>query len=660
MRNFTKVRLPLICGLTLLFMSCNNPALNTSDNEQSCAEVYTRYSQIVDASTNDSTKVNQLMLFFDSTVDNCSSTSKIILAKLFRFAARNPLDSNLKLFFTSTGNNTSLDARIRAAAYLNRTSCFLFLSNDVDSGLNYLNKAKALEKDFDDTTYRSYYALMAQAMVQKTRYTEAADYYVKAISLSDKIKDSGYSANLYSNFASLFSRISNHRKSLEMKFKPLPYYLSKNDEYELMTQYASISASYALLKVNDSALVYNAKAIEYINKGVNNPYTTFYVFINQAVMYAEMEKFDSANYYFDRAKIKLQDINNPLFEKQFVISSSIVYSQQRDITHEIKKIKTYIPELIAEEDLPNLRDCYETIFRYSISKNQQDSALRYNRLRDSVVNIILQTENKNIVTELETKYQSDKKELQILLQKDEIKQKNTLNILLLSLLAAAALGAAFTVTRLQLKRNTKEAALQQEFTYQLLQNTEEERGRIARDLHDSVSQELLLLKNKAKSGTVDSLVTSIDYLINEIRMIARALHPVMLDQIGLKLSIEHVCNRMMETDQLFISSDIQYQHPLSKNQELQLFRIVQEALNNVVKYANAEAAKVSISESNSNLVVVIQDNGKGFDVQNAITEKKSFGLVSIQQRSKTLGGHANIKSSTAGTIVKIEIPLKNA
>ncbi|MGS7457540.1 histidine kinase, partial [Mycobacterium tuberculosis] len=82
-------------------------------------------------------------------------------------------------------------------------------------------------------------------------------------------------------------------------------------------------------------------------------------------------------------------------------------------------------------------------------------------------------------------------ELTIQVQQKKLAQKNTLNLLLSVLLLAGGVAVAFIVSRIQLRRNRKEAALQQQFTARLLLNTEEERGRIARDLHDSVSQELL-------------------------------------------------------------------------------------------------------------------------------------------------------------------------
>jgi signal transduction histidine kinase len=115
----------------------------------------------------------------------------------------------------------------------------------------------------------------------------------------------------------------------------------------------------------------------------------------------------------------------------------------------------------------------------------------------------------------------------------------------------------------------------------------------------------------------------------------------------------------METNHLFVTSEIEYRNGLDKNGELQLFRMIQEALNNIVKYAGAEAAKVTIRETDKFIYAEVMDNGKGFDVQAAMNSKNSFGLLSLTERSKALNGKTEISSGTNGTIIKIEIPKSN-
>jgi signal transduction histidine kinase len=189
-----------------------------------------------------------------------------------------------------------------------------------------------------------------------------------------------------------------------------------------------------------------------------------------------------------------------------------------------------------------------------------------------------------------------------------------------------------------------------------LQTTEQERGRIAGELHDGITHDLLTLKNTLQKG-IDSSQEKIDRIINDIRQISRNLHPVMLDKIGLKPSIENLCERYMRNERLLVMTDINYDKQLTPGGELQLYRIIQEALTNIEKYAHAHAAQVVVEPKDHLLLVSIKDNGKGFDVSEILSNGSAFGLHSIIERSRALGGKAGITSGDGGTTIHIEIPI---
>jgi signal transduction histidine kinase len=219
------------------------------------------------------------------------------------------------------------------------------------------------------------------------------------------------------------------------------------------------------------------------------------------------------------------------------------------------------------------------------------------------------------------------------------------------------LGLGFHFSQTVTDRFEAQLALnksQENFTKQLFQNTEDERQRIAQDLHDGVGQDLILLK---KSIIPNTTVTDgkINDILNQIRSISRDLHPVVLDKIGLKHTIEQYAERLMENEQLLVSTDINYDKQLSPAGELHLYRIIQEALNNTMKHAHAHAAKVSIAPVGNFLEVKIIDNGRGFDLQQMLQSKNSFGLHSILERSKMLGTVAKINSSKSGTTIEMMI-----
>jgi signal transduction histidine kinase len=200
-----------------------------------------------------------------------------------------------------------------------------------------------------------------------------------------------------------------------------------------------------------------------------------------------------------------------------------------------------------------------------------------------------------------------------------------------------------------------EALKQEQFTFQLLQNTEEERSRIANELHDSVNHNLLTLKNNLSSGKIIN-VSDLSEVIEEVRNISRNLHPAVLETIGLEASIENLCERLTEIG-LFTTCEIEYHQKLSKNKELQLYRIIQEALNNTLKHGKANAAKVILTSNEAHLQLEVKDNGNGFDVSQQLKNPKSFGLQSIIQRAKAIAAKININSSDKGTVILLKIPI---
>lgn len=345
-------------------------------------------------------------------------------------------------------------------------------------------------------------------------------------------------------------------------------------------------------------------------------------------------------------------VQNDYFSDEYLHALAAYEQKMNNGIADADLYKRQLPILAEYQEFNRLILFNSVLSENAVLQNDYKNAYHYNLASVAARDSLREKEIRVQVKELDKRYQTEKKEQQIALQQVKLAHKNTLiGFLLAGLLALSLAGVTWYLWRFQ-KQAEKESVIQQQFTRQLLENTEEERGRIARDLHDSVSHELLALKR-----TMPDLGAAkrIDYIINDIRQISRNLHPVMLESIGLKLSLETFCDQYMEQGELFISHDIHYRNKLPGTAELQLFRIVQEAVSNTVKYAGADACKVSLLEENNTLRLTVQDNGRGFDVDQVLSSGKSFGLRSIMQRSKAIGARADIRSSTQGTVIEIAI-----
>ena len=230
-------------------------------------------------------------------------------------------------------------------------------------------------------------------------------------------------------------------------------------------------------------------------------------------------------------------------------------------------------------------------------------------------------------------------------------------ILFTGILVVALLLALSYYLYQKRKRDIAVRIRQESFTRQLLQKEEDERRRLAADLHDGVNHDLLALKNNMLLGGRTTPV-DIDTVMATIREVSRNLYPAMFESVGLQASVQALCERATASG-FFTSCDLNYEPFLSKYEELQFYRIAQEALNNVAKHAGAEAARITILTTANAITLEIEDNGKGFVVAKAMASGASFGLQSIQQRAAAIGANFNIKSMSTGTTIFLSKAIKS-
>ena len=169
----------------------------------------------------------------------------------------------------------------------------------------------------------------------------------------------------------------------------------------------------------------------------------------------------------------------------------------------------------------------------------------------------------------------------------------------------------------------REKALTDTFTSQLLSKTEDERKRIASDLHDSVSNELINLRHALEEKSL-SFKSQIDSILEEVRSISRNLSPTLFDKLGLKESIEQLTDRAQTQNRFMLTADLEYSGVLSTDVELQLYRIIQEATTNMIKHSNALAGKITLQEDSKFVYAEIKDKGKGFDVDKMLEKETAL------------------------------------
>lgn len=233
--------------------------------------------------------------------------------------------------------------------------------------------------------------------------------------------------------------------------------------------------------------------------------------------------------------------------------------------------------------------------------------------------------------------------------------------------AVALAFLIFLLYRYRISQLKKLAARQQAFSRQLIESQEGERTRIAREIHDGLSQNLLVIKNRAKLGRLIEgkdqtdeqffeIQESVTEALSEVRSIAYNLRPLHLERLGLTSTLEEMIDEIRSVSGIDIEYKIEsVDGRFSAENEINFYRIVQELLNNIVKHSQATKALVNIANINGNIALTIQDNGTGFDIETA-KEKRGLGLSGIAERIKILGGSQAINSESGqATTVAIEI-----
>lgn len=235
----------------------------------------------------------------------------------------------------------------------------------------------------------------------------------------------------------------------------------------------------------------------------------------------------------------------------------------------------------------------------------------------------------------------------------------------MSLLALAVATFAWWVYYTRVSRLQAIAEAKTLFSRQLIESQEAERKRIASELHDGLGQSLVIIKNRAMLGLnkdddrervareLGSISESASQALDEVRAITNNLRPQLLDRLGLTKAIQSMLKKVsgvVEVEGEIDSID----NLFPENEEISIYRIVQESVNNIIKHSNATNASVEIKRSSKDVSIMIQDNGKGFDTTNLGATGGGLGLVGLKERAQLLNGEIFIESKPgAGTTIRV-------
>lgn len=222
----------------------------------------------------------------------------------------------------------------------------------------------------------------------------------------------------------------------------------------------------------------------------------------------------------------------------------------------------------------------------------------------------------------------------------------------IAVISIAAIAIRSRLAQLKRKQLEREA-----FSRRLIESQEAERKRLAGEMHDSLGQNLLIVKNWALMGLnslaadnparehLTEISENTSLAINEVREISQNLRPRQLERLGLTSTIEQMLRQLSSsTDIKFITETDNIDGLLSRESEINLYRVLQECLNNILKHSAATTAWLSIKRTTGGAQIICRDNGKGFDPE-TVSLSSGLGLIGMAERVRMLGGRYTMESA---------------
>lgn len=505
-----------------------------------------------------------------------------------------------------------------------------------------------------------------QAYSNLGKFVPAGESYKQAYEYFEALKDYEYMYYARQGVTTMFSMNGFFDKAKEERDKSIEKIKELGLEHHLVTAYYNQALDYKKQGKTKLYLEYLLKAEDAIDsapKGSVNEGSKIYVYTKLVEYYAGTGDIEKAEAYLAMVSYGYNSAPEDLLNRvHYNAAMASFHFAKAEFSKALKFARDKLENartLGYEEDVLDSHHLLSTI--YEASGNYKQSLQHknlYANLKDSIYNKT--TANK--LAYYQTLYETEKKENELiekstsiqLLEKDNESSKK--RIIYVGMVLFTFFGMILLFRNRMRIKNKK--VLQEQFSRELLVSQEEERKRISKDLHDGLGQRLLLIKNNVVKTKDEDTKQLVETAIDEVRSISRNLHPFQLQELGITRAIEFTVNQVDENTTLFISSEIDnIDNLFTKKQEVNIYRIVQEALSNIIKHAKAEAGKVIVKREPQMVSISIRDNGIGFDFSEKYQNVKSLGLKTLLERTKVLNGQMKVQSKkNNGTLLEFQFP----
>jgi two-component system NarL family sensor kinase len=540
---------------------------------------------------------------------------------------------NAGVVYGMTGNPDS-------ALYFFKTSLALNLEDSTIVFKNYNGLGNIYKNIGDERNLALVYSNIGSGYNSLRQYDEAEKYIRMGLEFARKCKAYDIVAGDLSRLSAIYYDRKEYVEALKFLDSASALLDSIGDYSGRNDLYRRYGMNYEGLGKSELALTYYLKAYEN-SKSEIDPEGMITSLQNIAWVYAAMGKHDIATAYLDSGL-------TIAFQKGYQPLQMMLLNSQAEISYESRKYKQAYDEFKAYFHL-------------------------YDTLND--------VEKTKVINEVKLKYEKEKDQAQIFnLEKEALKKTLQRNLILFNssaLLVAALfflmlLRHKLVKTRLIAQQKVRELEEEAKIktARKLVEGQEIERKRIALELHDGLG--VLLSATKMQFSAlqdnwpkdlpgIDKAIHLLEEATREVRRISHHMMPGLLTKLGLYEALEDLVESINDMEKIQASVEIEGKKSrLPENIEIMVFRIIQEMVNNTLKYAKASRIELSVKISNPSLLINYKDDGIGFDVDRTLNSNtKSLGLKSIESRVDFLNGELKIESAPGnGVNFLIRVPVK--
>lgn len=546
-----------------------------------------------------------------------------------------------------------------------------YMVSKLDTANMYFDTALKYAKQANDESLEAViHSARANLYNLSGDYKQALFYYLKALPVFEKEGDKFKVRRVLGNIGTLYSSLQNFDQAEKFYFLSEKLSHEINDPVGLTQAYNGLGNLYSSKGDYEKALYFSKQAIALsFEIGDLQTEALSYQAVSE-VYYAHYKDYEKAEEFARKGLSLTRELGFPGNISAMLTTLSNVYYQQgkydKCMEYAIKAIET------DTTDMNSYSNMAANVVRAGIQVGDINNSLKYFDTYRRIIDTRADKEYQSTLNEMEVKYEIEKKELRLLAVEKKKKLTLTFAVSGITFLMLVILILYFKQRSITHKRKLAENKLiqfEQEkkliATQAVLEGETTERLRIASDLHDGLGGMLSVVKLKLinmKGNLVlpesdvtvfENALGMLDSSISELRRVALNLMPESLMRYGLKAALTDFCGGIEIVQLYFYGEERRYEEKL----EVSLFRIAQELVNNAIKHSGASLINVQIIFEDHRINLVVQDNGKGFEVEQTDLTKTT-GLKSIRSRVESLNGKLDLLSSPGnGTEVHVEFIL---